>query len=434
MIKTSRLLLACAALGALMIGAPSFASQSQDITKSTADPVAPTKMSGLPPAPGAVVNRANILRPENSRWAFRNLRQIYPTRSVPRADKTDALPIGPTRNLERVELAAEDGEKMTLAEWQRRTHTDALIVMRDGRIVYQQYAPGMTGRTHHALWSMSKSVVGLVAMMAIDEGKLDPDRQINSYLPELKGSGWDGATLRDALDMRVGIAYRETFADPTAEIFKYLFAAGLLVPPKDFPVAQNMYEYLATIQGSKNHGGAFSYMSADTEVVSWILQRVYGDRLASIVSNQIWSKIGAQDEAYYLVDPFGIDIGSVGLAATPFDLARLGQALANSAKGKKAIIARSSLDALRSGVTRDAFAQSNQASVRAGYSYRNQWWVPHDADGTMEAKGLYGQHLVINPEQDIVIVKLSTNPTGETILTHKLDKAAFAAIFKAIGE
>jgi CubicO group peptidase (beta-lactamase class C family) len=434
MIKSSRLLPACAALGGLMIGTPSLGSQSQEVDKAIAGPVAPAKMSGFPPVSDAVVNRGNILTPGNSRWAFRNLRQIYPTRSVPRADKSVVLPSGPARDLERVELVSKDNEKITLAEWQRRTHTDALIVMRDGRIVYQQYAPGMTGRTHHALWSMSKSIVGLAAMMAIDEGKLDPDRQINTYLPELKGSGWDGATLRDALDMRVGIAYRETFSDPTADIFKYLFAAGLLVPPKDFPVAQNMYEYLASIQGNRNHNGAFSYMSADTEVVSWILQRTYNERLADIVSEQIWSRIGAQDEAYYLVDPFGIDIGSVGLAATPLDLARLGQALVNSARGKKSIIARSSLDALRSGVTRDAFAQSVQASARSGYSYRNQWWIPHDADGTIEAKGLFGQHLVVNPNQNVVIVKLSTNPTGDTILTHTLDKAAFAAIFKALGE
>ncbi len=426
--KITSKLLACASTVSIMFATPSVASaQSAAAPQLETDPIKLGTMAGFPPAPDKVVSRANILKPQNSRWAFRHLREIYPTRAVRGSDKPKPLAIK-ARDLSGVQFTAPTGEKLSLAEWQRRTYTDALIVMRNGRVEYESYAPGMSGRSQHALWSMSKSMVGLMAMLAIEEGRLDPERTITEYLPELKGTGWDGATVGQALDMRVGVAYRETFSDPAADVFRYLFAGGLLVPPPGLPVSRSLYDYLGTIQPAGKHGGAFDYKSVDTEVVSWILQRVYDRRLSDLLSDRIWSKIGAQDDAYYIVDPNGIDVGSVGLAASALDLARLGQDLADSANGKGKILSQAALNALRDGSTRDAFAQSVQATVRIGYSYRNQWWMPNDANGTFEGKGLFGQHLVIDPKKNVVIVKLSTNPSGDTISTHALDKAAFGAI------
>ena len=430
--RRAPILLACAGLGGLLFGGPLMASQDKPSVDQAVATSPQARMAGFPPAPDAVVSKANILRPENLRWAFRNLRQLYPTQTVRRPESANPLVAGKQQDLAKIEIAVAGGETLSLAEWQKRTHTDALVVLHKGRIVYQQYDPGMTGRTPHALWSMSKSIVGLLAMKAIEDGRLDPDKQITAYLPELEGSGWEGATLQDALDMRVGIAYRESFSDPKADVFRYLFAAGLLASPKDLPVAKNMYEYLTTISAGSEHGGAFAYMSADTEVVAWVLQRISDTPLSDMVSQQLWSEIGAQDDAYYIVDPYGLNIGSVGLVATPLDLARLGQAVIDMGGRPEAVLSRSSLDGLHDGSARDAFARSAQASIRTGYSYRNQWWVPGDADRSIEAKGLFGQHLVINPKHNVVIVKLSANPAGDTIQTHALDKAAFSAILNAV--
>lgn len=424
----------CASLGSLLLASTAAGQTTAAPSEPNNDPVTLGTMVGFPPAADKVVTRANILKPQNSRWAFRNLRQLYPTRTVQRADMPRPLTAKAQRDLGATEFALGGGEKITIAQWQRRTGTDALVVLHGGRIAYQYYAPGMTGRTSHALWSMSKSMVGLLAMMAIDEGRLEADRAVTDYLPELKGTGWEGATVAHALDMQVGIAYRETFADPTADIFRYLFAAGLLVPPSNLPVSDNLYQYLATIGAKGSHGAVFDYKSADTEVVSWILQRQYDKKLADLLSEKLWSPIGAQDDAYYIVDPYGIDIGSVGMAASALDLARLGQTLGDGLNGKGRNVRGKVLSPLRDGSTRDAFAKSVQAPIRQGYSYRNQWWIPNDADGTVEAKGLFGQHLVINPAKNVVIVKLSTNPSGDTILTHALDKAAFAAIVAEMSQ
>ncbi|ASJ91931.1 serine hydrolase domain-containing protein [Porphyrobacter sp. CACIAM 03H1] len=432
--RRAPVLLACASLGGLLLSGPVMAWQDKPSVDQPVATSSQARMNGFPPAADTVVSKANILRPENLRWAFRNLRQLYPTQTVRRPERASSLIVGKQRDLAKIEFVAAGEETLSLAEWQKRTHTDALVVLHKGRIVYQQYDPGMTGRTPHALWSMSKSIVGLLAMKAIEDGRLDRGKQITAYLPELQGSGWEGATLQDALDMRVGIAYRESFSDPKADVFRYLFAAGLLAPPKDLPVARNMYDYLATISAGSGHGGAFAYMSADTEVVAWILQRTSDTSLSEMVSQQLWSVIGAQDDAYYIVDPYGLNIGSVGLVATPLDLARLGQAVIDKGGRPDAVLSRSSIDVLHDGSARNAFAQSVQASIRSGYSYRNQWWVPGDADRSIEAKGLFGQHLVINPKHNVVIVKLSANPAGDTIQTHALDKAAFSAIVNAVSK
>jgi len=87
---------------------------------------------------------------------------------------------------------------------------------------------------------------------------------------------------------------------------------------------------------------------------------------------------------------------------------------------------------IRTGASRDKFAATGTQPTRKGYSYHNQWWVSHDADGSFEAKGLNGQHLHINPAAEIVIVKLSSHPFGDTQFTHVIDRAAFAAITQSL--
>lgn len=397
------------------------------------DPVALQLMQGFPPAPGKAVQLATLLKYPNSRWGFHHLRELGPTAQVWRgAAAALALP-AEARALDDIAFDAPAGRRLTLADWQRDTYTDALLVLHRGKVVYEKYHAGMQPQQPHALWSMTKSFTGLLVAQLVHEGRIDAQAPIARYLPELRDSAWGDATVRQALDMTVSARYKEDFSDPTSGIWQYIRAGGLQPSPTGYTGAKNLAELLPTIAREGAHGEAFRYKSADTEVLGWLIQRVTGQSHAQLMSDRIWKPLRAQEDAYLWVDPNGMALTSVGLNATLADLARFGEMMRQGGTfNGRQVIAREVIDDIRRGGDPEKFKAAGQ-TARAGYSYRGQWWIPHDASGTFEAKGLFGQHIHINPAAQLVVVKLSSHPLGETIFTHEVDRAAFSALAGAVN-
>ncbi|WP_298212626.1 serine hydrolase [Acidovorax sp.] len=390
-------------------------------------------MQGFPPPPDKVVRLATVLKYPNARWAFHHLRELGPTTDIWRGDK-GALPLSQSTSLLQDGLAMADGKggNTTLLDWQKRTYTDGLLVMHKGQVVYERYDMGMQRHQPHVLWSMSKSLTGLLATDLIREGVLDANASIASYLPELKDSAWGDATLQQTLDMTTSVKYTEDFTNPASGIFQYLIAAGLVPAPANYPGARSLAEFLPTQKKDGEHGQGFTYKTVDTEVVGWVMQRVTGKSFAQLMSERIWSRIGADEDGFVWADPSGGQSTSVGVSATLRDLGRLGEMLRQDGRvGGRQVVAPSTVAELRKGADPEKFKAANQP-MRAGYSYHNHWWIPHDADGSYEAKGLNGQHIHINPKAELVIVKLSSHPIPNTAFTHGDDRAAFAAIAQAV--
>lgn len=301
-----------------------------------------------------------------------------------------------------------------------------------GKIAYEKAYVGMTAEQPHAMWSMTKSLTGLLAAMLILDKTLDPDAKMAQYLPELATSAWGDATLQQTLDMTTGLNYREDYTDPKSDLFPYLMATGLIPAPASYGGPRSLPDFLKTVTKQGEHGVGFQYKSVDTEVVGWVLQRVTGKSFADLVSEKIWCGIGAEQDAFVWVDPRGAQVTSIGLNATLRDLGRFAEMLRNDGKADgRQVIAKAVIDEIRKGGDRDKFKASGQTE-RFGYSYHDQWWIPHDDIGSFEAKGLNGQHIHINPTAGLVIVKLSSHPLGNTLFTHVLDRNAFAAIAKAV--
>lgn len=391
------------------------------------DPVALGLMQGFPPPPDKTVTLANLLRPTFTRWGFQHMRELGPSAAIARGQGPAAPLVAAPRDLDG--LRVEGG---TLAEWRRATYTDALVVLHRGRLVYERYDAGMREDTPHFLASMSKSLTGLLAAQLIHEGRLDASARMAQYLPELAGSAWGDATLQQTLDMTTGVAYSEDFGDPRAGIFQYLIAGGLLPAPAEYAGPKTVHALLQGQRKQGEHGAGFHYKSVDTEVVAWAIQRVTGTPVAELLSQRLWRPLGAADDASVWVGPAAAQLASVGVSATARDLARLGEMLRLRGRlGGRQVLPAAVVDEIRKGGDPVLFKAAGQAA-RDGYSYHDFWWVPHDADGTFEAKGLYGQHLHVNPAAELVIVKLSTHPAGNTLATHAQDRAAFAAIASAL--
>ncbi|RYF37282.1 MAG: class C beta-lactamase-related serine hydrolase, partial [Comamonadaceae bacterium] len=346
------------------------------------DPVTLQLMQGFPPPPAKLVQLANLLRYPNGRWGFHHLRELGPTAQVWRgAQAATTLPTQALA-LDDIGFDAPGGRRLTLAEWQRETYTDAVLVLHQGRVVYERYHAGMQPQQPHVLWSMTKSFTGLLVAQLVHEGRIEADAPIARYLPELQGSAWGDATVRQALDMTVAAAYKEDFADPTSGIWQYIRAGGLQPAPAGYTGARNLVELLPRIVREGTHGEGFRYKTVDTEVLGWLMQRVTGRSYAQLLSERLWAPLGAQEDAYLWVDPNGMALTSIGLNATLRDLGRFGEMMRQGGRfNGRQVIAREVVDDIRRGGDPEKFKAAGQAP-RAGYSYRSQWWVPHDASGT----------------------------------------------------
>ena len=176
-------------------------------------------MAGFPPPPESVVSLGNWQDPPFNRWSFQHLREIVPTQRIARGARAKAAgaPDNPPA-LDHIAVTRLGAGPSTVGEVLADTWTDAVIVLHDGQIVLERYFGQMRANTPHLLMSVSKSIVGCVCGILASQRRLDPEAPITQYVPEIAGSGYDGATVRHLLDMRTGVAFSEAYEDPDAEV------------------------------------------------------------------------------------------------------------------------------------------------------------------------------------------------------------------------
>jgi CubicO group peptidase (beta-lactamase class C family) len=369
-------------------------------------------MAGFPPPPQDRVTLANWQDPPFNRWAFRHMREIIPSQLIPAGpDGGSPLPAAAVP-LPDPQVWRLDGSAATAAEVFAGTYTDALVVLHDGRLVAEEYGDGMTAATPHLLMSVSKSVVSCVAGVLAGHGQLDPADRVTDYVPEASSSGYAGATVRDLLDMRTGVAFRETYTALDAEVRVMERSMGWRPAEPGDPAGA--YPYLITLGREGPHGGAFTYRSADTDMLGWVCERASGTRMADLISALIWRPVGAEHDAEITCDPLGSAIHDGGVSATARDLARFGQMLIDDgAAGGQQVVPAAWLDDARApgpGV-REAFAATDNELARPGGWYRSKFWViPGYGDPVLACLGIHGQLIYADRAARTVVVKFSSWP------------------------
>ncbi len=369
-------------------------------------------MAGFPPAPESLVTLANWQDPPFNRWAFRHMRELIPSQPIP-AGPGGAAPLpAASRPMDDPPVWRLDGSTATAAEVFAGTYTDALVVLHDGRLVAEQYDEGMTAATPHLLMSVSKSIVGCVAGVLADRGRLDPAAPVTAYVPEAGSSGYAGATISNLLDMRTGVAFRETYTALDAEVRVMERSMGWRPARPGDPAGA--YPYLTTLGQAGPHGGEFSYRSADSDMLGWACERASGTRMADLISALIWQPIGAERDAEITCDPLGSAIHDGGVSATARDLARFGQMLIDDgmAQGHPVVPAEwlAGTRAPEPGV-REAFKVTDHEFVLPGGWYRNQFWViPGPGGPVLVCLGIHGQLIYADRAARTVVVKLSSWP------------------------
>ena len=366
------------------------------------------------------------------RYSVCHMRQYLPTTNVPRNNTARITPFRYRLDMEAIDrltfIPLGHTEPMTWRESLAQNYADGIIILHKGRVVYERYFENLTPEGLHAVMSVTKSFTGTLAATLVAEGKLDPTRLVSYYIPELAGSGFGDATVREVMDMTTAIRYSEEYTDPNAEVWAFSAAGN---PFADHPAGtpQGYHDYLRTVRKEGTHGEQFGYRTVNTEVLGWIVERVGGATVAEQLQRRIWGRMGMEQDAYYQVDALGTPFAGGGLNASLRDLARFGEMMLQGGRWQgRQIIPAEVVEDIRFGGDVAPFAASDYGKKLPGWSYRNMWWVSNNADGAFMARGVHGQAIYIDPAAEMVIVRLASNPNASNTLNDYISLPAYQAV------
>lgn len=321
-------------------------------------------------------------------------------------------------------------EAMTWKQSLDANYTDGMLVIHKNRIVYEYYAGCLDEAGEHAAMSMTKSLVGLLAEILVVEGTLDSQARVADIVPELRESAFGAATVRQVMNMTTGLRYSEDYSDPEAGVWKYTAAASPFPKAKAYRGPRGYFEFLQTVEPEGRHGDAFAYKTVNTDTLGWILSRVTHKSVTQLLSERIWRRMGAEQDAYLTVDGRGIPFAGGGLSAGLRDLGRIGVLMLNggSIHGKRLfpseVVAR-----IREGGNKELFAKAGYTTLEGG-SYKSMWWLFHNPHGALAARGVHGQTIYVDPTAEMVIVRFASFPAAQNA---KIDPTSLPA-YQAVAE
>ncbi|RFC55543.1 serine hydrolase domain-containing protein [Brumimicrobium aurantiacum] len=340
-----------------------------------------------------------VLDMENIEYSFINMDEYFPSKTVVKSDQPFVFP--QIENIDLPKHFTHDDIQYSTDKYLDSSTTQGLLVIQNDTIQYENYWRGQKEDVRHISWSMSKSYISALLGIAMEEGFIQSiDQTVEEYLPELKGSGYEGVKIKDVLEMSTGIGFDETYSDPNSDINRYW---------KGFVYGASQDEFASTLVNEKTPGTFNHYVSINTHVLGMIIVKATGKSLTEYLEEKIWKPIGAEFDAYWIADGEGMEMALGGLNACLRDYAKLGRLYLNKGNWKgKQIVPQAWVEASTSSTEEHLQAHSkNSSSPGMGYGY--QWWIPDGEEGEIMAIGVFNQHIYINPTSNTVIVKNSAN-------------------------
>ncbi len=347
--------------------------------------------------------------PEEQLAGYRNIDRIFITRAVPAGESPYPLP---ERLVDLPDLRYEvEGETFDLEGFMEQHHIAGFLAIKDGEIVVERYYQGNTRESRWISYSVAKSVVSLLMGAAIRDGYVrGVDDLVTDYLPLLKGTPYEGVTIRHALRMASGVEWNEDYADSNSDVNTQRGST------------LERIRHLGEHPRVAEPGERFNYNTGETHLVGAVLRSAIGNNLSTYLSHKIWQPFSMESDAnWLLVEPGGAEHGGCCISATLRDYGRIG------------------LFALHDGVLPDGtevlpvnWMEESTTPSPAFDGYGYLWWLFED--GTYSALGIFGQTIWVDPAEDLVVVTHSAWPraTGREFSRHRL--AFLAALTTALGE
>ena len=347
--------------------------------------------------------------PKEQVASYRNSDKIFWTRTVTAGDAAYPLPYAKV-DLDDTVIRSGDAA-MTVDAYFKQQAVAGLLVIKDGKILYERYGLGNDADSKWISYSVAKSVVSMLIGAAIQDGYIKSvDESVTTYLPRLTGSAYDGASIANLLQMASGVAWNEDYADPNSDVATASWETV------------SLYDFLAEKPRVAEPGATFNYNTAETNLAGTLLRSAIGNNLSIYLSEKIWRPFGMEaDATWNLTEPGGGEFGGCCINATLRDYGRIGLfALAN---GRLA----DGTEVLPAGWM-DASTQPSEGY--GGYGYF--WWL--DGPGAFSASGIFGQGIYINRAENVVIAIHSARPVASDAADWAWQDALYEAITAAVAE
>jgi CubicO group peptidase (beta-lactamase class C family) len=339
-----------------------------------------------------------IFSPETRVENHRNMKRIFPWRDIAASKQPSAF----SKNEKPLPTEfAFEGSTRKLDDFLSRTQTTSFLVIKNGAIVNERYMQGANETSQLTSWSMAKSFLSTLIGLAIKDGMIKSlDDRADVYIAELKGKAYGGVTIRQLLQMSSGIKFDETYTDQFSDInmlFYRVFLAG-----------QSINGAVSSYEQEVAPGTRFKYISADSQVLGWILAKATQMPLSQYLQTRLWGPLGMENSAYWSIErEGGAEVAYCCLNATARDYAKLGQLYLDQGKWRGEQF-------LPEGWVKQATRPSQPflepaATPQKIRGYQYQWWVPENYDGEYFANGVWGQMIWVSEKHNVVIVKTSVD-------------------------
>jgi hypothetical protein len=280
---------------------------------------------------------------------------------------------------------AESGLPEGAEAWMEARHVTALVVLSGGALVHEEYRLGTGQDDLRISWSVAKSVLSLLLGTLVDDGTIPTlDAPVTDYVPALRGSAYDGATIRNVAEMASGVAFDEDYLDFWSDINRMGRVLALGGSMDGFAEGQTARR--------GEPGADWQYVSIDTHVLGMVIRGATSRTIPDLVQERIFEPLGLRRDPYYVTDGHGTAFVLGGLNLTTRDYARIGQLVADDGLWQGQQI-----------VSHEWLGASTMPRAPGGALYGYQWWMPDDTGDVVYARGIYGQFIWIDRARDVVI-------------------------------
>lgn len=387
-------------------------------------------MDGFPPSRESQVSLQNYRDFPYSQWSFRNPGAPLHILMLPRSGnmhqyKTSVKPEAIANTL----INDSAGNNKTFETIFKENYTDGIVVLQNNTILYEQYWNGLAKDYQHMWFSMTKSLTSAAFGILLDQKKIDLAASPAQYIPELKNTPYERATIQNVLNMSTALGFKENYTDTSSFFWKYYGTArdGYYVKgARDVdPMTTEVYgtyDFLAkSVTPNKNltPGEVFEYNGSNADVIGWMISRISGQPLTDFIRENIWTKIGAEHDAMMAVDRAYMGVATSAMNTTLHDAALFGTLIMNhgTLDGKQ-IIPSQWVDEILKITEADKMRYlKNDVYVKAGMpwlAYKNFWWILDDKKGEFAAIGIHGQVIYINRSTNLVIAYFSSQPVASS--------------------
>ena len=345
--------------------------------------------------------------------AFRMMDTLVPSNTIAAGDNPKILEMG-TALPDSFEVA---GKPLSVNDYMDQQRLAGMVILQDGKIRKEEYRRDFDKDGRWTSFSVAKSLVSTLVGAAIKDGFIKSiEDPLTTYIPELEGSGYDGVTVRQLLTMTSGVKWNEDYADPKSDV-------ALFNNTKPVDGMDPIIVYMKTLKNEATPGTRWQYNTGETNLIGVLVAKATGKTLSEYLSEKVWKPYGMGQDAEWLLNEGGKEIGGCCISATVRDYALFGQFAMNGGKiGERSVVPDGWFEK----------AGTKQADIGIdGRGYGYQWWTFDD--GSFAGQGIFGQGIFIDPAQKLVIATNGNWPAASPDEQKNQRIAFFEAVKKYVA-